>query len=115
MFQKYGRGKLLSAPLLLAIGVLTLTSKHHDGFAMFATKQSDWNIVDRTPYKKAVLNGTNRTPTGAWRRHTNAFTTCNPRRSSAPITTTRPSPARISRCLRKICRDRTARDSIKRR
>ncbi len=31
---------------------ITITSKHHDGFAMFATKQSDWNIVDRTPYKK---------------------------------------------------------------
>jgi alpha-L-fucosidase len=34
---------------------LTITSKHHDGFAMFDTKQSDWNIVDRTPYKKDVL------------------------------------------------------------
>jgi alpha-L-fucosidase len=34
---------------------ITITSKHHDGFAMFATKQSDWNIVDRTPYKKDPL------------------------------------------------------------
>jgi alpha-L-fucosidase len=34
---------------------ITITSKHHDGFAMWATKQSDWNIVDRTPYKKDVL------------------------------------------------------------
>jgi alpha-L-fucosidase len=34
---------------------ITITSKHHDGFAMFATKQSDWNIVDRTPYKKDAL------------------------------------------------------------
>ncbi len=25
---------------------ITITSKHHDGFAMFGTKQSDWNIVD---------------------------------------------------------------------
>ena len=31
---------------------ITITSKHHDGFAMFGSKQSDWNIVDRTPYKK---------------------------------------------------------------
>ena len=31
---------------------ITITSKHHDGFAMFGTKQSDWNIVDRTPYEK---------------------------------------------------------------
>ena len=34
---------------------ITITSKHHDGFAMFASKQSDWNIVDRTPYKKDPL------------------------------------------------------------
>lgn len=34
---------------------ITITSKHHDGFAMFATHQSDWNIVDRTPYKKDPL------------------------------------------------------------
>ena len=31
---------------------ITITSKHHDGFAMFATKLSPWNIVDATPYKK---------------------------------------------------------------
>ncbi len=34
---------------------ITITSKHHDGFAMFATHQSGWNIVDRTPYHKDVL------------------------------------------------------------
>lgn len=34
---------------------ITITSKHHDGFAMFATKQSDWNIVERTPWKKDPL------------------------------------------------------------
>ncbi len=34
---------------------ITITSKHHDGFAMFATKQGKWNIVDATPYKKDVL------------------------------------------------------------
>lgn len=34
---------------------ITITSKHHDGFAMYHTRQSDWNIVDRTPYKKDPL------------------------------------------------------------
>jgi alpha-L-fucosidase len=29
---------------------ITITSKHHDGFAMFDSKVSDWDIVDRTPY-----------------------------------------------------------------
>jgi alpha-L-fucosidase len=34
---------------------ITITSKHHDGFAMYDSKLSDWDIVDRTPYKKDVL------------------------------------------------------------
>jgi alpha-L-fucosidase len=34
---------------------ITITSKHHDGFAMWDSKASDWNIVKRTPYKKDVL------------------------------------------------------------
>jgi alpha-L-fucosidase len=34
---------------------ITITSKHHDGFAMFATKQNKWNIVDGTPYGKDPL------------------------------------------------------------
>jgi len=34
---------------------ITITSKHHDGFAMWGTKQGDWDIVDRTPYHKDVL------------------------------------------------------------
>jgi len=34
---------------------ITITSKHHDGFAMFAKKQNKWNIVDATPYAKDPL------------------------------------------------------------
>ncbi len=34
---------------------MVITSKHHDGFAMFKSKVSDWNIVDATPYGKDVL------------------------------------------------------------
>jgi alpha-L-fucosidase len=34
---------------------ITITSKHHDGFAMWDSKVSDWTIVKRTPYKKDVL------------------------------------------------------------
>ncbi len=32
---------------------LTLTTKHHDGFSMFATKRSDYNIT-QTPFKRDV-------------------------------------------------------------
>ena len=34
---------------------ITITSKHHDGFAMWDSKVSDWDIVDRTPYKRDIL------------------------------------------------------------
>lgn len=34
---------------------ITITSKHHDGFAMWATKQKQWNIASGTPYAKDVL------------------------------------------------------------
>lgn len=31
---------------------VVMTSKHHDGFAMFDTDTTDYNIVDSTPYKE---------------------------------------------------------------
>ncbi len=34
---------------------ITITSKHHDGFAMYDSATSDWDIVDRTPYGRDVL------------------------------------------------------------
>ena len=34
---------------------LIIGAKHHDGFALFATEASDWNVVDATPYGKDLL------------------------------------------------------------
>lgn len=34
---------------------ITITSRHHDGFSMFGTKLSPYNIVDATPYHKDPL------------------------------------------------------------
>lgn len=34
---------------------ITITSKHHDGFCMFDSKLTDWDVSDRTPYSKDVL------------------------------------------------------------
>ncbi len=34
---------------------ITITSKHHDGFAMYDSDISDYDIVDQTPYGKDVL------------------------------------------------------------
>ncbi len=34
---------------------IVITSKHHDGFAMFDSKASDWNIVKATPFGRDPL------------------------------------------------------------
>jgi alpha-L-fucosidase len=34
---------------------IVITSKHHDGFAMFKSSASPYNIVDATPFKRDVL------------------------------------------------------------
>ena len=34
---------------------IVITAKHHDGFALFGSKASKWNIVDATPYGKDLL------------------------------------------------------------
>jgi len=34
---------------------ICITSRHHDGFSMFGTKQSPYNIVDATPFKRDIM------------------------------------------------------------
>lgn len=34
---------------------LVITTKHHDGSALFDSKVTNWDIVDATPYKKDLL------------------------------------------------------------
>ncbi|MBQ3978487.1 MAG: alpha-L-fucosidase [Bacteroidales bacterium] len=36
-------------------GYITITSRHHDGFSMFDTKASNYNIVKATPYAHDVI------------------------------------------------------------
>src|SRR5260370_40622893 len=34
---------------------ITITARHHDGFSMFATRATQYNIVDWTPFKRDPL------------------------------------------------------------
>src|SRR5205807_3570302 len=34
---------------------MVITSKHHDGFALFKSKVSSYNVVDATPFKRDIL------------------------------------------------------------
>src|SRR5260370_36830459 len=52
---KYDPAEWVALAKQAGMRYITITSKHHDGFAMFATKQSKWNIVDPTPYAKDPL------------------------------------------------------------
>jgi alpha-L-fucosidase len=52
---KYDPAEWVTLARQAGMRYITITSKHHDGFAMFGTKQSKWNIVDASPYGKDVL------------------------------------------------------------
>src|SRR5687767_6445050 len=34
---------------------IVITSKHHDGFALYDSKVSTWDVVDATPFKRDIL------------------------------------------------------------
>jgi alpha-L-fucosidase len=51
----FSAAEIVSLAKASGMKYITITSKHHDGFAMFATKQNKWNIVDATPYAKDPL------------------------------------------------------------
>ena len=52
---EFSAADIVSLAKAAGMKYITITSKHHDGFAMFATKQNKWNIVDATPYAKDPL------------------------------------------------------------
>jgi alpha-L-fucosidase len=52
---KFDAAEWVSLAKAAGIRYITITSKHHDGFAMFDSEVSDWDIVDRTAYGRDVL------------------------------------------------------------
>ena len=53
--SKFNAAEWVSAIKASGAKYITITSRHHDGFSMFHTKQSDYNIVDATPFKRDII------------------------------------------------------------
>jgi alpha-L-fucosidase len=52
---KYNPEAWVKAAKNAGIKYIVITSKHHDGFALFDSKVSGWNVVNATPYGKDLL------------------------------------------------------------
>jgi alpha-L-fucosidase len=53
--EKFDAAQWVALAKAAGMRYITITSKHHDGFAMFGTKQTKWNIVDATPWHRDPL------------------------------------------------------------
>lgn len=53
--SRFNAAEWVSAIKASGARYICITSRHHDGFSMFHTKWSDYNIVDATPFKRDVL------------------------------------------------------------
>ena len=52
---KFDADQWVSIAKAAGMKYIVITSKHHDGFAMFDSKASDWNIVKATPFGRDPL------------------------------------------------------------
>ena len=52
---KYDAGQWVQIAKSAGMKYITVTSRHHDGFAMYDSKVSTWDIIDRTVFKRDVL------------------------------------------------------------
>jgi len=52
---KFDADKFVSLAKQAGMKYIVITSKHHDGFAMFRSKASDFNVFDATPYKRDII------------------------------------------------------------
>jgi alpha-L-fucosidase len=55
--SKYNPADWVNLARTTGMKYIVITAKHHDGFAMFETKASPFNIVTATPYAKDPLKG----------------------------------------------------------
>ena len=53
--DKFDAAQFVATAKNAGMKYIVITSKHHDGFAMFDTKINGWNIVQATPFKRDPL------------------------------------------------------------
>ena len=53
--SKFNAAEWVAAIKASGAKYICFTSRHHEGFSMFDTKYSDYNIVDVTPFKRDIL------------------------------------------------------------
>jgi len=53
--QKYDAGAWARAFKDAGAGYVTLTSRHHDGFSMFPSAATDYDIIDATPFGRDIV------------------------------------------------------------
>ncbi len=53
--EKFNAKEFVALAKEAGMKYMVITAKHHDGFSMFDSKASDYNIVDATPFKRDVL------------------------------------------------------------
>lgn len=53
--SRFNAAEWVSAIKASGAKYICITSRHHDSFSMFDTKESDFDIVDATPFKRDVL------------------------------------------------------------
>jgi alpha-L-fucosidase len=53
--QEFDAKEWVQLAKMAGMQYITITSRHHDGFSMFQTKASPYNIIDATPYRKDPL------------------------------------------------------------
>ena len=52
---KYNPAEWVALAKKAGMKYIVITSKHHDGFALWDSKVTDWDVVDATPYGKDLL------------------------------------------------------------
>ncbi len=52
---RFDAGEWVSRAKAAGMKYLVITSKHHDGFCLFATEHTEYDIMDATPFKRDII------------------------------------------------------------